>query len=79
MCIRDSYNPVTEKANGAYSEIKEVKVLFNSEKYSALSIDLKSGEQRVFIISNDNASDKASHILEVNGHTYQWKGAHYYN
>ena len=74
-----NYNPVTEKANGAYSVIKEVKVLFNSERYSALSIDLKSGEQRVFIISNDNPSDKASHILEVNGHTYQWKGTHYYN
>lgn len=72
------YNPVTEKANNAYSQFQSISVLSNTNDYTAIELKLKSGTTKVFILSNKNASKEAKHTLKINDNNYQWTGAYYF-
>ncbi len=73
------YNPVTEAALNSYSEIKNIEVLLDTEEYTSVEIHFKNGTKKVFIVSNQNASDIANHKLNINNTDYQWSGPYYFN
>jgi hypothetical protein len=73
-----TYNPVTEKASNAYSVFSAIKVVINTENYTALELVYKSGVNKVLILSNTNASKEAKHILKINDKNYKWSGSYYF-
>jgi len=73
-----SYNPVTEKATSAYSEFASVAVLLNSDAYTAIQLEYRSGKTKLLILSNTDASKTGQHSLDLNGSIYQWVGAYYF-
>ena len=72
------YNPISEKANNAYSSFKSIKVLLDNKKYTALELQLKSGVSKVLILANNNASKEAKHTLKINDKNYEWSGSYYF-
>ena len=74
-----TYNAVTEKAANAYSKFEYIKVIYDSDDYTAIEIKEKKKESRLLILSNkDNSEDKV-HSITVKGTAYNWKGVFLYN
>lgn len=77
-----SYNPVTESANNATSNVAELSVLQDDNDYTAVSIKTTQGETRVFIVSNthidNNTESSTAHSLSINGQDYNWVGPYSY-
>lgn len=71
-----TYNPVSELAVNAYSNIKNIEVLHNSKAYTAIQIDTKNDKSKVFIMSNKNNDKDAAHKLTINNKEYIWKGSY---
>ncbi|MDP4600614.1 MAG: heparinase II/III family protein, partial [Polaribacter sp.] len=73
-----SYSPVTEFAINSKSSIKELKVLLNTEEYTAIAITTVNNFTKVFITSNKNNSKVFKHSLKINGKNYNWRGSYHY-
>lgn len=68
-----TYSVVSEFAINAYSNIKNIEVLFNSEKYTAVKIETNN-KSKLFILSNQNPDKNTGHKLTINHKEYTWKG-----
>jgi hypothetical protein len=73
-----TYSPVSELALNAYSNIKNIKVVFNSKAYTAVQIETKNDKSKVFIISNINNDEEAKHNIKINDKNYEWSGSYYF-
>ena len=73
-----SYSPVSEFAINSKSSIKELKVLLNTEEYTAIAITTVNNFTKVFITSNKNNSKVFKHSLKINGKNYNWRGSYHY-
>ena len=73
-----SYSPVSEFAVHSNSSISELKVIFDDENYTAVSIEDLEGQSSVFIVSNTDAAVSKQHQLEIDNRTYQWKGLYHF-
>ena len=73
-----NYSPVSELAINAYSNIKNIEVVFDSKEYTAIQITHKNGKENVFILANENASKETKHNLKINDTNYQWTGSYYF-
>ena len=73
-----SYSPVSEFAVHSNSSISELKVIFDDENYTAVSIEDLEGQSSVFIVSNADAVVSKQHQLEIDNRTYQWKGPYHF-
>ncbi|WP_042244747.1 heparinase II/III domain-containing protein [Jejuia pallidilutea] len=71
-----TYTPVSEMALNAYSNIKNIEVVYDTSAYTAIKIETKNNTSRVFIISNENNDKEAQHSLNINNKTYTWKGCY---
>ncbi|QHI38420.1 Exo-oligoalginate lyase [Kordia antarctica] len=69
-----SYSPVSESAVNSNSSIKELKVVVNTEDYTAIAITNVNGITKLFITANKDASKEATHTLKINDVNYTWKG-----
>ncbi|GGZ93467.1 alginate lyase family protein [Algibacter mikhailovii] len=69
-----TYSPVSELAVNAYSHIKQIEVIYNSNEYTAIQVDTNNNKSKVFIISNENNDNEATHKLTINNNVYTWKG-----
>ena len=73
-----SYSSVSELALNAYSSITNLKIVLDTEAYTAVEITTKKNTTKIFIISNkDNSTDK-NHIIKIGNKEYNWKGSYYY-
>ncbi|WP_333967940.1 heparinase II/III domain-containing protein [Aquimarina algiphila] len=73
------YDPVTEIANNAYSNIKGItKFSIQNEKYIAWAIITKKGNTHTFILCTSDTNKKSTHNLSLNGKTYTWSGPYSY-
>ena len=73
-----SYNVVSESAINSKSNIKELKVVLDTQDYTAISMTTVKGSTRLFITANTNASKEANHTLKINEKSYTWTGSYYY-
>ena len=73
-----NYSPVTESAVNSKSSIKELKVLIDTEAYTAIQITNIKGNVKLFITANTNASKQAKHNLKINDKNYEWSGSYYF-
>ncbi|WP_298778474.1 alginate lyase family protein [uncultured Polaribacter sp.] len=71
-----SYSPVTESAINSNSSIKELKVVLDSDNYTAIKITNINGKTKLFITANSNNNSK--HNVNINGNNYQWTGGYYF-
>ena len=78
MEAHGSYSPVSELSINAHSAIARLQVVFDSEKYTAVTIENKNGELGLFIISNKNESKKEMHTLTIDTKSYQWTGPYHF-
>ena len=70
------YNPVTELAVNAYSNIEQIEVVLDTKAYTAVQIIHKNGKANLFIIANDETDPNKEHSLKIKGEKSTWKG-HY--
>lgn len=73
-----SYSPVTESAINSNSNIKQLKVVLNSEAYTAIQITNVKGITKLFITANTNAVVDAKHKVTINDKDYEWSGSYYF-
>ncbi len=71
-----SYSPVTESAINSNSSIEELKVVYDTEEYTAIAITNVKGSTKLFITANTNASKEAKHTLKINDKNYEWSGSY---
>ncbi|MCL5126865.1 alginate lyase family protein [Algibacter sp. L4_22] len=73
-----SYSPVTESAVNSKSNIAELKVLLDTEAYTAIVITNVKGNSKLFITANINSEKEVKHKLKINNENYEWSGSHYF-
>jgi oligo-alginate lyase len=69
-----NYSPVSEIATNAFSNITDLELIINSDKYTAVSFSNKTGHKWVLIFSNEDVSKDTRHELEITGKNYKWAG-----
>ncbi|ADV51463.1 alginate lyase family protein [Cellulophaga sp. E16_2] len=69
-----SYSPVTESAVNSNSAITALKVVLDTEDYTAIAITNVNGTTKLFITANTNAGKEAKHNLKINNKDYEWSG-----
>ena len=74
-----NYSPVSEIASNSKSNISELKVLHDDEKYTAIQIKDINGKERLFLLSNKDENSISKHKLTINGKSYEWSGSYYFN
>ena len=74
-----SYSPVNELALNAYSNISSIKIILDSDNYTAIQIVTKSDKIKTLIISNKDNSESKKHNIKINDKEYNWNGSYYYN
>lgn len=73
-----TYNRVKEYAENAYSNIKEITVIYDTKKYTAITIDFKNSNSKTLIISNENPKKEEKHSITINNKNYNWTGYYYF-
>ena len=71
-----TYNPVSEFAVNTYSNIADISIVHNSAKYIGIQIEMKSGKQNLFILSNENNDANEEHNLSIANENHKWRGAY---
>ncbi|MBU2997297.1 heparinase II/III family protein [Cellulophaga baltica] len=69
-----SYSPVSESAVNAYSAIKTISLLVDTENYTAIKIVNNDNSTLVFVVSNKDNSLNTNHNLSILGKDYKWVG-----
>ncbi|QRM88912.1 heparinase [Lacinutrix sp. WUR7] len=73
-----SYSPVTESAVNSNSSIAALKVVLDTEAYTAIQITNIKGNTKLFITANTNASKEVKHKVKINDKNYEWSGSYYF-
>ena len=73
-----SYSPVSESATNSKSNIKELKVVLDTDAYTAVSVRNLKGVTKLFITANTNASKETKHKIKINNKNYEWSGSYYF-
>ena len=74
-----SYSAVSELALNAYSSITSLKIVLDTEAYTAVEIITKKNTSKILIISNTDNSTEKNHTIKIKSKEYNWKGSYYYN
>ncbi len=69
-----TYNPVSELAVNAYSNIKRIELLLDSKAYTAVEIVTNNDKRKAFVIANQNNDKETTHKLEINNTEISWQG-----
>ncbi len=69
-----SYNPVTELAVNAYSNIEQIEVVLDTKTYTAVQITHKNGKTNLFVMANNESDPNKEHSITINGEKSTWKG-----
>lgn len=71
------YDPVSEIAKNASSNISEISVIHNSAAYTAVKITTISNNEIFLIIANQNNSKTETHTININEEPFTWVGPYY--
>mgnify|MGYP003634300487 CR=1 FL=1 len=73
-----SYSPVIESAVNSNSSIKELKVVLDTEDYTAIQIVNIKENSKLFITANNNTSKEVKHNIKINDKNYEWSGSYFF-
>ena len=71
------YSPVSELSVNPNSNISSVKVVQDSDAYTAVTIMNVENQSSIFIVANADASVSQRHQLTIGGKQYNWQGPYY--
>ena len=71
------YSPVSELSVNPNSNISSVKVVQDSNAYTAVTIANVENQSSIFIVANADASVSQRHELTIGGKQYSWQGPYY--
>jgi hypothetical protein len=71
------YSPVSELSVNPNSNISSVKVVQDSDAYTAVVIENLENQSSIFIVANADASVSQRHRLTIGGKQYSWQGPYY--
>jgi hypothetical protein len=71
------YSPVSELSLNPNTNISSVKVVHDSDAYTAVTIANVENQSSIFIIANRDASGSQRHQLTIGGKQYSWQGPYY--
>ena len=71
------YSPVSELSVNPNSNISSVKVVQDSDAYTAVTIANVENQSSIFIVANADASVSQRHQLTIGGKQYNWQGPYY--
>ena len=69
-----SYNPVTELAVDAYSNVASIRVVYDTSEFVAVEIQMKNDKTSLFVIENNNNDPLADHQLRIDENEITWTG-----
>ena len=72
------YSPVAEIATNSSSNIAELKIVYDDEDYTAVSVEDLTGGTSLFILSNSDAAAASEHELSIGNRRITWSGPYYY-
>ncbi|RYZ30272.1 MAG: heparinase [Chitinophagaceae bacterium] len=71
--IHGKFDPVREFSSNAYPTVKNIRLIYNDEKYTVAEVQL--GRDTLTIAqSNNESGTNVKHAVTVAGKTYQWSG-----
>jgi len=73
-----SYSPVSELTVNPRGSLLRLQVIRNDDRYTAVSLTDRQGSSSVFILSNHDAAESATHRLNVGGEDFTWQGPYHY-
>jgi len=73
-----TYNPVSELAVSAYSNIAKLEIVYNDEDYTSVKIEGTNGNLKLFMLANKDASSLTKHSLKISEKDYKWQGPYNY-
>ncbi|NEW80291.1 MAG: alginate lyase family protein [Gelidibacter sp.] len=73
------YSPVSEIATNAFSNIKNMEVVFADENYIAVSIETVNGDKKIIVVSLNDASKSKNHYIKIGDKAVEWTGAYHFN
>lgn len=73
-----TYNPVSELARNAYSNIKHIEEVLDTKAYTAVQLEHTNGKIKLFIIANKMNDRSKEHSVVINGQEINWKGPYIY-
>ena len=68
------YNPVSEIPLSPFSGIEKIEVIHDSKAYTLVRLFNKSGKHWTLAISNQDASEKTKHQVEIGTEKLNWEG-----
>ncbi|MGM5470626.1 alginate lyase family protein [Flavobacteriaceae bacterium LMO-SS05] len=68
------YDPVSEIATNAFSNVKNLSVVYSDDDYIALSIETINDEKNMFLFSFKDNSNLSNHQIKIDHKTYDWIG-----
>jgi hypothetical protein len=74
-----SYSPVSELTKNSNSNIAELKLVYDDDNYTVVSIIDVNGNSQLFILANKDSSKMATHSLSINKQNYSWTGPYHYH
>ncbi|HCE56176.1 MAG TPA: heparinase [Lutibacter sp.] len=74
-----NYNPVDEIATNAFSNVKNVEVVFNDANYIAIVVTRENNEKKLFVLALNDSSNNSKHKIEIGDKSVEWTGAYYFN
>ncbi|WP_024481291.1 alginate lyase family protein [Cellulophaga baltica] len=69
-----SYSPVSESAVNSNSAITALKIVLDTEDFTAIAITNVNGTTKLFITANTDADKEVRHNLKINDKEYEWSG-----
>ena len=76
--MHGSYSPVSELAVNTNSSIASLRVEYDGNDYTVISIESVLGQRSVFALANSDASADARHKLQIGGEDLTWSGPYRY-
>jgi len=68
------FNPVREFTKDSKSSFKEIKIIYDNNKYTIVNLIGKNGIDWKLLISNKNKNENATHRVQVLNENYEWVG-----
>lgn len=72
-----SYDPREEVAHDPYGHVTALRLLVDTNQYTAISFRHEGGIEWLVLMANQDAEPSRNHQLIINGTTYQWQGVHH--
>ncbi|CAH8296518.1 alginate lyase [Mariniflexile fucanivorans] len=70
------YAPVSEIATNAFSNIKNLSIVYSDDAYLAVNIENENGDKKMFMFSFKDNSKTSTHQIKIENKTYEWIGTY---